>query len=279
MTDDDAHDAHDASDTGTTIQYSVNAEEASVPSILLIGGGHVFDLSEQLRLRMNAFEPDVLALELDDLRFTALMEERTRKEAGEGKEGQPKRRIPLTVRILSRAQKRIADMFGNMAGSEMLAAYDIAKEREIPVAFIDLDARIIYRRLLGGMSRWEKIKLFFGALGGLFIRKKRVEAEMQRYQESPEAFLNDLERTFPGARKVLIDDRNIIMSKRIITLGERFDRIAVLVGDGHVPGISELISSLDLEVVRLSELRSVTPNEAVRHSEPKTRTPREKTKR
>ena len=59
------------------------------------------------------------------------------------------------------------------------------------------------------------------------------------------------------------------MAKRISGLNENFRNIIAFVGDGHIPGISEILKSnkLDFNVIRLSELKKDTKNDKENRSD------------
>ena len=54
------------------------------------------------------------------------------------------------------------------------------------------------------------------------------------------------------------------MVNRISSLNENYGKIMVVIGDGHVPGISQLLQTKDIEfeTIRLSELRNQKPEKS-----------------
>ena len=82
---------------------------------------------------------------------------------------------------------------------------------------------------------------------------------MERYQEEGESFIEDAGKSFPTLKKVLIDDRNIHMAKNLRELEEKHETVLALVGDGHIPGMSELLKDRELKLIRLKEVRDWQP--------------------
>ncbi len=218
--------------------------------ITIIGSAHVFDISDSIEREIREREPTVVAVELDRQRYEAL------KRRGEGERG----KVPLIYRLLQLVQKRIAKKFGVQVGEEMLTAVDTAEEINAKVAFIDLPAQIVLKRLIDEMSFKEKIKLFGGAVIGLFISKERVEKEVENYYSEGDSggtsgiFSGPIEEQMPALSRILIRDRNKFMAENLRELEKRFGSVLAVVGDGHVPGLKSELKDRYIEVVRLKEI-------------------------
>jgi pheromone shutdown protein TraB len=98
----------------------------------------------------------------------------------------------------------------------------------------------------------------FSGVAGLFVSKKRVEEELKNYQNHYDSYLQEIGKKFPTIKRALIDDRNEHMAQRLIELHGKHQKIVVCVGDGHVPGISNLLvqKSVPFETIRLNELQN-----------------------
>jgi len=173
--------------------------------ITLIGTGHVFNLTQAL---VNIFEekqPDLLCVELDKQRYDALILKRANPEAYKNAE----KNVPMIYKMLARFQEGMANEYGVTAGSEMLATIDYANSHQLPIAFIDLNAQNIFRKMLKKMTFREKIRLMFSGFGGFFISKKNVEEELKNIQEDFDKYIILIGEKFPTIKKVLIDERNL----------------------------------------------------------------------
>jgi pheromone shutdown protein TraB len=211
--------------------------------ITLIGVGHVFDISKNLENAIISRNPSVVCVELDPARYHALYS----KERAED--------VPFIYAMMARFQERIAKKYGTEVGSEMLTAVETAKMLNVKLAFIDMEASKIVSDFWRSMSFSERVKLLFALFTSIFIRKKRIERELEKFEENDEYYMESFGREFPAAKTVLIDDRNAYMAQAILKLHEKYENIVAVVGDGHVEGIKQILQTPDVEIIRLSQLR------------------------
>ncbi|MFO8109277.1 MAG: TraB/GumN family protein [Thermoplasmata archaeon] len=210
--------------------------------ITLIGIAHVFDVHDRLRDEIRSRRPEVVAVELDKARYEALGKPQSSKGS------------PLIYRVMAYIQKRIGEEYGVVPGSEMKVAVDMAREIGASVAFIDLPATYTFKRLMDAMTFKEKVYLVFGVLAGLFIGKKKIDEEMENFQENEESYMQVVEKNMPSIARVLIDERNTFMARNIVELERRFGDVVAIVGDGHARGLIKELEDKDLEVIRLKEM-------------------------
>jgi len=215
--------------------------------ITLVGVGHVFQISAQVRHVIHERGAGAVCVELDPMRYQALLED------------QRGRNLPVTYRMLSMFQRRLAKQFGGEVGREMLSAVNAAREIGADALFIDVDAGAMFYSLWRQMPAREKVRILLSSLVSLLASKKRVERELQEFERNEEAYLEVFERQFPTLKKVLIDDRNELMAARIGQADDRYDSVVAVVGDGHVEGIRRLLGEREIHVTRLSELRAMEP--------------------
>ena len=214
--------------------------------ITLLGIGHVFQLRDSVQVFIRDRSPGLVCVELDEIRYQAI---RSREKGGKPPS--------FTYAMLAKFETKMAEMYGTTVGDEMMAAVDVAQEMRIPVALIDMDGQMMFRKMMAEMTVRERVWFFLASLGSIFVTKKRVEKELKQFEENTEAYMEELEKKFPALKKVLIDERDEHMSNRLAAFNEKVPDIIAVIGDGHVLGISARLTSLDLdhEIVRLSELR------------------------
>lgn len=222
--------------------------------ITIIGVGHVFDIDAQVRQRITAARPSVVCIELDRARYMSLMSETS------GRGG------PFLYNALALFQKWVARKYSTDVGREMIAAVDSARELGADVAFIDMDASVVFQRFWAGMSFKERVKMVFALISSFFVRKKSVEREIRRFEEDNEAYLDAFGEEFPSIRKVLIDDRDAHMARAIQELSQTHENLVAVIGDGHVEGVRKLLADRDVEVIRLRDLRSPTGTDNASYS-------------
>ena len=221
--------------------------------ITLLGVGHVFDIGAAIRAEVFARHPKIVALELDPVRYQAIMSR------------EPRRRGWSVLGLLAQFQVRIADQYGVQVGDEMVAAARAAQEIGSEVVLIDEDSRVVLRRVWGEMSLRERIRLLTSALGAFFTRKEKVEAELQRFYRDEQSFLSEFAAELPTAKRILIDERDVAMARTLRQIAESRGDVVAVVGEGHVEGLLHHLAGVPVEVVHLEQLRSAPagPNASV----------------
>jgi len=222
--------------------------------ITLIGTGHVFNLTQPLLDIFEEKQPELLCVELDKQRYDALMLKQSDPEAYKKSE----KNVPILYKLLARFQEGMANEYGVTAGAEMLTTIDFARRHRLPLAFIDMNAQSLFRKMLKKMTLKEKFRLMFSGLGGLFVNKKHVEKELKKIDKNFDKYLEQIGEKFPTIKRVLIDGRDKYMVQHLSTANEQYGKIIAVVGDGHIPGLSRLLNEkeIEYETIRLSELRS-----------------------
>jgi pheromone shutdown protein TraB len=182
------------------------------------------------------------------------------KDPDKYKESQ--KNLPIIYKMLSKFQDGMAKEYGVTAGEEMLTTINFAKTHQLPIAFIDMNAQRLFKKMLKSMSFSEKFKLLFSGFGGLFVSKKRVESELEKIEKDFDQIIDKIGKKFPTIKRVLIDERNMFMVQQLVTADEQYGKVIAVVGDGHIPGLSTLLNNknIDFETIRLSELRSFDPS-------------------
>jgi pheromone shutdown protein TraB len=212
--------------------------------ITLLGVGHVFDIGRSIRSEILARRPKVVALELDPVRYQALLSRA------------PRVRGVSALALLAQFQIRIARQYGVEVGDEMIAAARAAQEVGSEIALIDQDSRAILGRMWRDMSFRERIRLLSSVVGGLFTRKEKVEAELQRFYRDEPAFIQEFAKELPTAKRILIDERDEAMGRSIRALAESKGDVVAVVGEGHVDGLVRQLGGTAVEVVHLESLRA-----------------------
>jgi len=222
--------------------------------ITIIGTGHVFNLSQALLNIFDEKQPDVLCVELDKQRYNALMIKQTNPE----KYKEVSKNQPVVYKMLARFQDSMADEYGVQAGQEMITTIQYAQSHQLPLAFIDMNAQVLFARMLKQMSFREKLRLMFSGFAGFFISKKRVEKEIDKIEDNLDTYLSEIGKKFPTIKKVLIDERNDFMVQQLKTADEQYEKVIAVVGDGHIPGLSDLLTKKEIkfDTIRLNEIRN-----------------------
>jgi pheromone shutdown-related protein TraB len=210
--------------------------------IILVGTAHISDKSvEQVKEIIESEQPDVVGVELCAQRFQQLKSGRQWQETNVSqivKTG--KIYLFLINLLLSNIQKRLGAKMGVKPGSEMLEATKLAQEKKVPIALLDRNVTITLKRAIALMSFWEKVKLLFSIVFGLFseaeeLTKEKVE-ELKRKDIMTE-LIQELSEKAPTVKRVLVDERDAFIAHRIRHSPGK--KIVAVVGAGHLQGIKE----------------------------------------
>jgi pheromone shutdown protein TraB len=216
--------------------------------ITLVGVGHVFNIGDAVRSVIFQERPAAVCLELDDERLAGLIAN-VRRQAGNGQS--------RVYRSLGDFQAKVASSYGTTVGSEMLAANEAASLLGVPVHCIDMKASEFFDRAFKSMSLREKIYLVLNSVTAKFAGRKRIEGELEQYQENDTAYIDQFGKKFPSLKRVLIDERNEYMASGIRKLAGDGSNVVAVIGDGHVEGVSRLLSGYPVKLIRLKELRAM----------------------
>lgn len=221
--------------------------------VLVVGAAHVVDVGAPLRRVLGGRALDAIAVELDSERAARVLA--GKPEAAGGSDA------PFFLRLWSVLQRRLGAQIGaGEAGAEMKAAADFAHEASLPLFLIDDPIRETLTSLLRSMSGRERVSLLVGALVGLLIPSRLVERQLDRYNEAPSDYLEEVRRVYPGVARVLLDDRNEHMADRLAEIRRRgYGRVAAVVGDAHVAGLAGALRrrGVPVETCSFGALRAV----------------------
>jgi pheromone shutdown-related protein TraB len=229
----------------SSLKFQNSPVERSASSVMLVGTSHVAE--ESLRLVTEAvdkFRPDVIAIELDKGRVEALHSKRKASFMEIMRHAGTFAALFYTVgRIL---QEKIGDSLGIKPGSDMMHSISIAKSKNIPIALIDRDIRYTLIRLKKIPAK-EKWRFFFDILTGRMARKSDMKGMDLRKVPTDEIVtlvLNSMRERYPSFYSVLVSERNEVMVDNVKRLSKHYERILVVVGKGHAPGMKEIFESI-----------------------------------
>jgi len=172
--------------------------------------------------------------------------------------------------------------YTDQPGKEMLIAYKLAKKMGAAIFLIDRSIQDISKVLEEEVSEEEAAK-FQQLIDELMYDKKIVAKplnqdelplseplknfneleddeeinlneviEIFKDQESLESILSVFNSNFPQLYSILLEDRNVYMSKQILKVIKKYSNIVVVLGYGHVQEISKILNetndSLSVEV-------------------------------
>lgn len=223
------------------VQNNIHRLILDEKEIILVGTAHVSRQSvEEVKAVIEEEKPDTVCVELCESRYKTIVEADKWKNTdiiSIIKQG--KAMILLINLVLSSYQKRLARQYGLQPGQEMIQGINSAKEAGATLCLADRDIQSTMMRLWRGVGLWGKIKLFFQLVFSLFLDEEISEEEMEKMksQDVLTSTLNELAKSFPQFKSVLIDERDQYLAQKIKEAPG--SKIVAVLGAGHIPGIKE----------------------------------------
>ena len=225
-------------------------------NLKIIGTSHIAKQSmEEIRKTVEEFKPEIIAVELDLQRATALMQKQKTKLsfrdiAKVGAKGY------IFVKIGQAIQQKLGKVVGVAPGSEMKTALEIAHDKKLQVALIDQPIHITLKNFSKELTWKEKGRFALDLLKGLLFPKKQLKIygiEEFDLRSIPEQkvitkIISQLKKQYPSIYKTIIADRDQYMVKQLVKLlrGNPEKRIVAVVGAGHKEGMEKLLLKVDV---------------------------------
>ncbi len=225
--------------------------------IILIGTAHVSKKSvDDVKEVIESENPDTVCVELCSSRYQSIVDADKWKNTNIVKIIREGKALLLLANLaLSAYQRRLAEKFGIKPGQEMIQAISSAREAGAELCLADRDIQVTMIRLWRNISFWGKLKLLFNILLSAFAGEELSEEELEKLksQDLLTAALDELSRTFPQLKAILIDERDKYLANKIKNAPG--DKVVAVLGAGHIPGIKdELYKEQDM-----AELSRVIP--------------------
>lgn len=229
--------------------------------ILLLGTAHVSAESvAQVEAAVREAAPDCVCVELDEKRLQALSDPDAWKRLDLVSVIRQGQFATLVANLfLSSYQKRLGLQTGVRPGSELLAAVSVARELGIPVVLVDREIKTTLRRTWS-LTPWRRrLKLIYGLVSSVFEESEEISEEalaQLREKDTLGSMMDEMGKSFPEVRKVLLSERDEYMVGRIRETSGR--RVLAVVGAGHREGMARYLAE-DLPTRSAEELCVVPP--------------------
>lgn len=207
--------------------------------VILLGTAHVSQKSVDLVKEVIEEEkPDTVCVELCKSRFQALTKKQQWQETDLLKVIKEKKAAFLLANfMLASIQKKIGKQLGIKPGQEMAQAIKSAETEGSKIHLADRDIRTTLSRAWRTVTFWGKLKLMAQFAFSIFGVDEISEEEVEELKNKDmlETLLSEIGESQPQLKKILIDERDQYLTKKIRTApGEK---VVAVVGAGHVPGI------------------------------------------
>jgi pheromone shutdown-related protein TraB len=229
---------------------------------IIIGTAHISKESAELvKEVIESEKPDMVCIELDKQRYEALSQKKKWENLDLKTLIKQKQLATLLVNILLASyQKRMGEKLGVMPGVELLEAARVAKDNNLPIELCDRDVRITLKRAWNSLSAWHKMKFVSFAFAGLFEKQEISEEQLRemRKKDTVTELMNELGKEIPMLKKVVIDERDDYLAKKISEC--KGTKVVAVVGAGHVTGIIEAIrSGKEIDLEKMEVIPPVSP--------------------
>lgn len=234
-------------------------------NVYIVPTSHVSeDSSQRVRDVVEFVNPDMIAVELDEQRFKKLTSKENLSDASM-KDIITKSNLGLRgsimLAIFSKFQSKIVSKLGiDIIGLDMMAGYEEATKRDIPLALVDQDMQKTFKRFTSEITFTESIKTFFSfIIAYVHIARKsknELKSEVSSENIDVDEMLVHIERIFPTFKRVFLDERNEVITDKTANLAERYDNTVLVIGAAHEPGIRKLFEEKyrDINIKELPEL-------------------------
>ena len=212
----------------------------------LLGTAHVSKASiEAVHAAIDSGRFDAVAVELDEQRHKALTNPDALAQLDLVKVIRERKVAPFAANLaLAAYQRRLAEQLGIEPGAELKAAATEAVARGLSMQLIDRDVGITFRRILQGLSWWDRAKLIGSVAGGLFASEEVSEDDIERLKEGDmlESSFGEFARETPSLYASLIDERDQYMAAKLRERSDGAKSVLAVVGAGHLKGMAKYLA-------------------------------------
>ncbi len=225
-----------------------------INSIVLVGTSHIAEESiKNVAEVIEQFKPCIVGVELDKPRFYSLVHEKEQISSlswqnikAFGVKGY------IFAVIASIISKKLAKIVGTKPGDDMLSAIKTAKKNGLTIALLDQPINITLKHFSHTLSWKEKLNFFVDIVRGIIFPQREAKRyglkgfDMKKVpaEQVIVKMLEFVKHRYPNIYRVLIEERNIYMARKIRQFQQKYpDKVIVaVVGAGHIGGLNKLLS-------------------------------------
>ena len=208
----------------------------------LLGTAHVSRVSvEAVEDAIGSGAFDAVAVELDAQRLQAISDPDALAKLNLV-DVIRKGRVALFAANLALAayQRRLAEQLGIEPGAELKCAVTLASERDLPVALIDRDVGLTFKRASKKLGFFGRMKLIGSLLGGLMASDELGEDEIEKLKQGDmlESSFGEFAKSSPQLYDTVIAERDRYMAARLREQAGDAREVLAVVGAGHLAGLA-----------------------------------------
>lgn len=212
----------------------------------LLGTAHVSRTSVQaVRAAIDSGQFDAVAVELDPQRLQALSNPDALADIDLVKVIRQGKTALFAANLgLAAYQRRLAEQLGIEPGAELKAAVTEGEARGLPVALIDRDVGLTFKRALDNLGWWQRAKLGASILASLFDNEHVSDEQIEGLKEGDmlEASFGEFARESPALYQSVIAERDRYMAAKLRANADanapdnRPRHVLAVIGTGHLAG-------------------------------------------
>lgn len=168
---------------------------------------------------------------------------------------------------LSAYQRRLAEQLGIEPGAELKRAVLLANERGLPVALIDRDVGLTFKRASRRLGFFGRMKLMGSVLGGLLASDQLGEDEIENLKQGDmlESSFGEFAKSSPELYGTVIAERDRYMAARLRESAGDAREVLAVVGAGHLAGLARhLAEDTQAPEQTRTELEHAPPGRSLR---------------
>jgi len=212
-------------------------------NVKLIGTSHIAKESiKKIREEFSDLDPDIVCVELDSKRLQGLLSNQKPDRSLSGIKRYGLQGYLFAI-IGGYIQEKLGNVVGIKAGSDMLTAATLAKQKNKQLFLVDQDIEITLRRFSKAFTWKEKFRIVWDILRAPFSKHERIDLNKIPKEELVSRLMNDMKKRYPSVYGVLVDERNQVMAKNIYRIMSKNEdkKILVVIGAGHEKELLQLI--------------------------------------
>ena len=215
--------------------------------IKIIGTAHVSQESvDEVRLAIEVYKPDIVAIELDQSRYAALKKQGRDPSVNDVLEVKNFNTL-LVQWLLAYLQRKIGFDVGVEPGAEMKAAIEETERRGIDIELVDRDIRLTLLRFWNAMGFIEKLKMIWALVISIaeVDNGQEIDIESLKQQDMIDMVMEEFRNFSPNGASALIDERDAYIALQLVLLKIKRPEggILAVVGAGHRQGIENYLAN------------------------------------
>ena len=212
-------------------------------NLVIIGTSHIsIESIKEVESTILNLKPEIVALELDKLRFRALTSKNRKISFKDivniGIKGY------LFNIIGAWIEKQLGKIVNVKPGSEMIKAIETAKKINAKISLIDQDIRITLKKISSQLTWKEKFKFIKDIFKGM-LSKNKIRIDLTRVPEKKmiNKLIKKLKMDYPTLYKIIIEERNFIIARNLNKLISTNKSVVAVIGAGHEEDVLKIIKN------------------------------------